>query len=79
MQARRRRLEEGDGSDRWGPPVGVPGREGGAAWAAHKEEGARGGVDWADGTRRGKGEKEFPWDLKYCKLDFKWLKLFREL
>src|SRR5512140_891045 len=33
FRARRRRLEEGDGSDRWGPPVGVPGREGGAAWA----------------------------------------------
>lgn len=52
---------------------------------AHKEEGARGGgVDWADGPRRGKGGKrkggkDFPWDLKLHVLNFNWLKLFREL
>nr|BAD19704.1 EBNA-1 nuclear protein-like [Oryza sativa Japonica Group]BAD19708.1 EBNA-1 nuclear protein-like [Oryza sativa Japonica Group] len=45
---------------------------------AHKEEGARGGgVDWADGPRRGKGGKrkrkggkDFPWDLKIACAQF---------
>nr|BAD08727.1 hypothetical protein [Oryza sativa Japonica Group] len=50
------RPEEGDDPDRWGPPVGVPEREGGAAWADPQggKGRARRRADWADGPRRGK-------------------------
>nr|AAM08794.1 Hypothetical protein [Oryza sativa Japonica Group] len=65
--ARRDRREEGDGSDRWAPPVGDPERGGsGAAWAAGLGLGLRpaqqgGGKEkgkWADGPFDKKEEKE---------------------
>nr|BAD61440.1 hypothetical protein [Oryza sativa Japonica Group]BAD88340.1 hypothetical protein [Oryza sativa Japonica Group] len=62
--ARRRRLEEGDGPDRWAPPVGDPGREEGGGrldWAsacrpAQREEGGK--REWAGGPIERKREKK---------------------
>jgi hypothetical protein len=92
------RREEGDGPDRWAPPVGDPERGGsGAAWlpgwasacGRPNREGEGGKEKWADGPfdkkeekreekEKEKGKRIFP-GIKYCLLNFNWLKLFLEL
>ncbi len=44
-------------TDWWGPPVGVPREEGGAAWAGPQGGGAA-GEGWADGPTKKKEGKE---------------------
>nr|AAN05524.1 hypothetical protein [Oryza sativa Japonica Group] len=55
------RPEEGDDPDRWGPPVGVPGREGGAAWAGPQGGGRarwRGGLGRRPKKRKRREKKK---------------------
>ncbi len=82
--ARRNRREEGDGSDRWAPPVGDPERGGsGAAWAAGLGLGLRpaqqgGGKEkgkWADGPFDKKEEKERKKEKEKGKRIFPWNKI----
>nr|BAD38288.1 plant disease resistance polyprotein-like [Oryza sativa Japonica Group]BAD38461.1 plant disease resistance polyprotein-like [Oryza sativa Japonica Group] len=95
--ARRDRREEGDGTDRWAPPVGDPERGGGgrpglpdwSGWASacgrpSREEGEEKGNGPTahltkrrkkKGKKKKKRKKDFSLELKYCLLNFNWLKI----
>ncbi|BAD72398.1 plant disease resistance polyprotein-like [Oryza sativa Japonica Group] len=97
LRRRRRerdRREVGEGPDRWAPPVGDPGEEGGGrpGWASacgrpSKGEGRKEGIgrrpirkkEEKGREKKKKKEKGFSLELKYFLLNFNWLKLFLEL